>query len=76
MADTMNGPEIAQRGAQTAKRTITDELTDPESETVREATSRRCDQCLAAKGQLCVKRGGFKADLTGRVVHLGRLLPP
>ena len=57
-------------------RPITEQLTDPGSEIVLEALTRRCDQCLAKKGQLCVKRGGFKADLTGRVVHLGRLLPP
>ena len=57
-------------------RPITEQLTDPGSEIVLEALTRRCDQCLAPKGQLCVKRGGFTADLTGRLVHLGRLLEP
>ena len=55
---------------------ITRQITDPDSAIVQEALTRSCDQCLAKRGQLCVKRGGFKADLTGRVIHLGRLSPP
>ncbi len=51
-------------------------LADPNSPAVIEALTRKCDQCLAPAGQLCVTRGGFRADLTGRLIHLGRMQPP
>lgn len=55
---------------------LTDQLVDPASPIVTEALTRRCDLCGAPVGHLCVKRGGFKADLTGRLIHLGRMQKP
>jgi hypothetical protein len=76
MTDTGDGSNVAQRRSQAAISTLPQDLTNPESAIVRESLSRRCDQCRAPIGQLCVKRGGYRADLTGRLVHLGRLLKP
>lgn len=61
------------RQSPSVRRSIVDELTNPDSDTIRESLTRKCDLCLAPKGQLCVKRGGFTADLTGRLIHLGRM---
>ncbi len=55
---------------------IAAELTNPDSATIRDALTRKCDQCHAPAGQLCVKRGGFHADLTGRLIHVGRKHKP
>jgi hypothetical protein len=52
---------------------LTEEITDPNSPTVQEALTRRCDQCLAPVGVLCVKRGGIQQDLLGRQIHIGRM---
>lgn len=73
MTDTTPPVPVAQRGAQGPKRSLTEELTDPDSATIRESLTRRCDQCRAGPGEMCVRRGGYRADLTGRLVHLGRL---
>lgn len=51
-------------------------LADPDSPAVQEALTRKCDQCHAPIGRLCVTRPGFRADLTGRLIHLGRMCPP
>jgi hypothetical protein len=76
MTDTTEGAKVAQRGSQARLSTLPQDLTNPDSAVVVEALSRRCDQCRAPIGQLCVQRGGYRADLTGRLVHLGRLLKP
>lgn len=55
---------------------ITAQLVDPDSPIVREALTRRCDQCRAPKAELCIKRGGFAHDLQGRLIHLGRMCDP
>lgn len=68
--------ESGRQQSPSVRRSIVYELTHADSDTIREALGRRCDLCLAPKGQLCVKRGGFKADLTGRLIHLGRMLDP
>ena len=52
---------------------LTEEITNPDSPTVQEALTRRCDQCLAPIGVLCVKRGGIQQDLLGRQIHIGRM---
>lgn len=54
---------------------ITEQITDPNSELVREALTRTCHQCLAGIGCLCVKRDWLQADLLGRVIHLDRIGP-
>jgi len=51
-------------------------LSDPDSGIVRESITRRCDQCGAKPGQLCVRREGFRDDLAGRVIHVGRRMKP
>jgi len=51
-------------------------ISDPDDPAVIEALKRRCDQCLAPVGELCAKRGGFKQDLLGRVIHIGRMGEP
>jgi len=57
-------------------RPITAQLQDPDSPVVVAALTRRCDQCRANPGELCVRRGGFRADLLGRLIHLGRMGEP
>ncbi len=52
---------------------LTKQLTDPDSPVVREALTRRCDQCRAPVGVLCAGRGGIQQDLLGRVIHIGRM---
>ena len=52
---------------------LTQEITNPDSPLVQEALTRRCDQCLAPIGVLCVKRGGIQQDLLGRQIHIGRM---
>ena len=52
---------------------LTEEITNPDSPLVQEALTRRCDQCLAPIGVLCVKRGGIQQDLLGRQIHIGRM---
>ncbi len=64
------------RMAETAQSHTAPDLTDPQSPAILEALTRRCDQCRAPAGQLCVQRGGYRADLTGRLIHLGRMQPP
>jgi len=56
-------------------RSITVDITDPRSDIVIEALTRTCDQCRAAIGQTCVKRGGIHQDLLGRLIHIGRMSP-
>lgn len=55
---------------------LTEQLTDPDSAIVREALTRRCDQCRAPAGELCLRRGGIQHDLLGRVIHIGRMQQP
>lgn len=52
------------------------DLSNPDDPAVVEAQTRRCDQCKAPVGELCVKRQGFRDDLKGRLVHIGRRLKP
>lgn len=70
MDDTSPAVKVAQRGTQPS---ITAQLQDPDSQLVRRALVRRCDQCRAPAGELCTRRGGFKQDLLGRLIHIGRL---
>jgi len=51
-------------------------ISDPDDPAVIEAITRICDQCRAPVGELCYKRGGFKQDLLGRVIHIGRMGEP
>jgi len=65
---------VCQRCAQRQQSlSLPQQLTDPDSLVVTEAITRRCDQCRAPIGELCTKRGGFRADLLGRLIHLGRM---
>ncbi len=52
------------------------ELTDPDSALIRDALTRKCDLCGAAKGVLCsdtIQSGHKLPD--GRLIHHGRRLP-
>ena len=51
------------------------EWTDPDHPRNRDALTRSCDQCGAKPGALCVRRGGLRDDLKGRLVHIGRKAP-
>ena len=67
----------ATESAKTAyPRHIAPDLANPDDPAVREALTRKCDQCHAPAGELCVKRQGFGADLAGRVIHIGRMHKP
>ena len=57
-------------------RHIAPDLQNPNDTAVTEALTRKCDQCHAPAGQLCVKRVGFGADLAGRLIHIGRRMKP
>lgn len=60
----------------TDTRSLADQLQDPNHPTVREALTRRCDQCQADIGAECKPRGGIHHDLAGRIIHLGRMQKP
>lgn len=64
------------RTPETAQSRTGPKLDDPNHPDIRDALTRKCDQCHAPAGQLCVKRDGFHADLTGRLIHLGRKHEP
>lgn len=52
------------------------ELLDPNSPTVTEALTRRCDLCNAKVGQLCFNPISPGKPLPGgRLIHYGRRLP-
>lgn len=83
MNDTNPTRPTRQRGVETAMRAavhrglaLAEQLADPDSPLVRDAKSRRCDQCHAKPGHPCTTRGGFQDDLKGRTIHLGRLEKP
>lgn len=80
MTDTRGVGFVGERGdgaARTGIRaSLADQLNDPDSPLVRDAKSRRCDQCHAKPGQPCTPRGGFRDDLKGRLIHLGRQEKP
>ena len=76
MTDTTPTGFAAQCGIWAATRAYRAALLNPDSEIVREATSRKCDQCHAPAGELCVKRGGFGSDLKARLIHIGRMHKP
>jgi hypothetical protein len=76
MTDTTPTGFAAQCCAWAATNAYRAELLDPRSEIVREALTRKCDQCHAPAGELCVKRGGFRSDLKARLIHIGRMHKP
>lgn len=76
MADTRPDVKVCERCAQSLVMALHEQLTDPNSEMVREALTRRCDGCGAAIGVLCHNHIQPGADLPGRLIHLGRRLKP
>lgn len=48
-------------------------LSDPDDPAVIEALKRKCDQCKAKPGALCVNHIRPTHPLPGRLVHFGRL---
>lgn len=52
------------------------DLNNPDDPAVRDALTRRCDQCGAPVDALCVTRLGFRDDLKGRLIHIGRRMKP
>ena len=52
------------------------QLSDPNSEVVVEALTRRCDLCKAEKGTLCRNHIRPGEPLPGRLIHFGRMLKP
>jgi hypothetical protein len=76
MTDTSAEGFGAQLGIEAAIRAYYAAMLNPDSDIVQESLTRKCDQCKAPAGQLCVKREGFGADLAGRVIHVGRRMKP
>lgn len=75
MNDTRPDTKVAQRGAQTPKRTLDERINDANSDLVRDALTRTCDGCKAGIGVLCHNHllPGHE-PLPGRLVHLARLI--
>jgi len=76
MTDTTPTGFGAQERTQAAIRAYYTALLNPDSDIIREALTRKCDQCQAPVGILCRGRKGFSADLAGRLIHLGRMHKP
>ena len=76
MNDTRPDAKVCERCSQSLVMALHEQLTDPNSEMVQEALTRRCDGCGAPKGVLCHNHIQPGADLTGRLIHLGRRLKP
>jgi hypothetical protein len=76
MTDTSKASIVAQRGVWAATTAYRAALLNPDSDIIREALTRKCDQCQAPAGVLCRGRKGFSADLAGRLIHHGRRMKP
>ena len=75
MTDTSQGENVAQCGVYAAITAHRDSLNDPDSDVIRDALTRSCDVCGAAKRVMCVERPDLPEGLAGRRVHFGRLTP-
>lgn len=59
-----------------AGRSVAEQLSDPHSDVVTEALTRRCDLCSAKPGVLCTNPIRPSMPLPGgRLIHHGRRLP-
>ena len=59
--------------AQSHTEPITRQITDPDSEMVQEALTRRCHICRAPIGTLCANPIRPGSPLPGRLIHLHRM---